>query len=260
LKKYLGIASAILIASVFVFLYAMKIGPFNNSSTNKSVEPAVSTTSENSHKIDENDEEMSVTAMEALLLGYEEAKQHTEEEPLLIHLTSTDDTTVPQKRNDGADGKRNTWNLRFGSEKGNFVTSIKIENGKVISKDVKKDDNNLLRKGLYAISDIKFDSPAAVKEAIEVLGMRPGNPEIADDWIKGYHFTIGGYLTDPDSLEMRWLLRVMGISPNSPNSGNESLRMSVFFDVKTGEMLNATEMTGYDTEGNTMWRDVEPKH
>ncbi|RAV20799.1 hypothetical protein [Paenibacillus contaminans] len=260
MKKYLGIASAILITSVFVFLYAMKIGPFNNSSTNKSVEPAASITSEKTDEIDESDEKISVTAMEALLLGYEEAKKHTDEEPLLIHLTSTDDATVPQERNDGADGKRNTWNLSFGSEKGNFSISMKIDNGKVIPQNVRTDDNNLLSKGQYAISDIHIDSPKAVKQAIEELGMRSGDPEIPDDWIKGYHFTIAGYLTDPNSFEKHWLLRVMGISPNSPNSENESLRMSVFFDVKTGEMLNATEMTGYDKDGNSKWRDVEPKH
>lgn len=254
-KKYIGISSIILIASVVVLLYAlyaMKIGPFDGSS-NK-VEQAAPITSE------KTDEKKSVTAMEALRLGFEEAKKHTEEEPLLINLTSTDNTTVPQERNDGADGKRNAWNLRFGSKKGNFLISITIENGNAITNGVRKDDNNLLRKGQYAISDINIDSPEAVKQAIEVLGMQPGNPEIQDDWIKGYHFTISGYLTDPNSFETRLLLRVMGISSNSPNSENTSLRMNVFFDGKTGEMLNASEMTGYDKEGHSMWRDIEPKH
>ncbi|MBN2982262.1 hypothetical protein [Cohnella algarum] len=171
-------------------------------------------------------------------------------------MTSTDNSPVPQERNDGADGKRNAWDLRFGSKKGNFLTSITIHNGKAVTKKVRTDDNNLLRKGQYAISDINIDSPEAVELATEVLGMRPGNPEIQDDWIKGYHFTISGYLTDPNSYDMRLLLRVMGISPNSPNSESESLRMTVFFDGKTGEMLNASEMTGYDKEGRTSWKDV----
>ncbi|MFC4600279.1 hypothetical protein [Cohnella hongkongensis] len=92
--------------------------------------------------------------------------------------------------------------------------SIKIDNGKVIPQNVRTDANNLLRKGQYPISDIHIDSPEAVKEAIEELDMRPGNPEIPDDWIKGYHFTISGYLTDPNSYETQWLLRVTGISPN----------------------------------------------
>lgn len=263
-KKYLGIVSIILIASIFVLLYAMKNGPINNSS-NKSVEPVASITSKETDETtdeetdEKTDEKKNVTAMEALRLGYEEAKKHTEEEPLLIYLTSTDSSTVPQERNDGLDGKRNTWNVRFGSGKGNFATSIRIDNGKVIAEDMKEDDNNLLGKGQVDISDINLDSPEAVKEAIEELGMQPGNPEIEDDWIKGYHFTIAGYLTDPNSSEEHWLLRIMGISPNSPNSENESLRMSVFFDVKTGEMINATEMTGYDKEGHSMWKDIELK-
>lgn len=243
----------ILIASVAFFLfYALKISPFDGSAQ-KSVEQAVSITSE---KIDEK---INLTALEAMRLGYEEAKKYTEEEPLLIDLTSTDNATVPQGKNDGADGKRNAWNLLFGSKKGNIRISISINNGKA-NADVRKDDNNSLQKGQYAISDIKMDSPEAVKKAIEVLDMRPGNPEIKNDWIKGYHFVIRGFITDPNTSETRLLLRVTGISPNSPNSKNDSLRMNVFFDAKTGEMLNASEMTGYDKEGNTSWKDVELKH
>ena len=68
-----------------------------------------------------------------------------------------------------------------------------------------------------------------------------------------------GFLTDPNSSETRYLLRIMGISPNSPNSENDSLRMTVFFDVKTGEMVNASEMTGYDKDGRTDWKEVELK-
>lgn len=250
-KRYVGIGFIILIASAVFLLYALKIFPFGGSA-HKSVEQAATITNE------KTDEKKSLTAMEALRLGYEEAKKHTEEEPLLISLTSTDNTTVPQEKNDGADGKRNAWNLQFGSKKGNISITMSINNGKA-NATVRKDDSNLLQKGQYAISDIKIDSPEVVKKAIEVLGMRPGNPEIEDDWIKGYHFVIMGFITDPNSSEPRLLLRVTGISPNSPNSENDSLRMNVFFDVKTGEMLNASEMTGYDKEGHTSWRDIESK-
>lgn len=91
------------------------------------------------------------------------------------------------------------------------------------------------------------------------LTLRPGDPEIKDDWIKGYHFSIMGFLTDPNSSEKRYFLRIMGISPNSPNSENDSLRMTVFFDVKTGEIVNASEVTGYDKDGRTNWKEVELK-
>ncbi|MCR6544131.1 hypothetical protein NVS47_01125 [Dehalobacterium formicoaceticum] len=249
-KKYVGISSILLIGVVVLLyaLYVMKIGPFDGSS-NK-VEQNAPMTSNNA------DEKISVTAMEALRLGFEEAKKHTGEEPLLIDMRSKDNTNVPQEKTDGADGKRNTWYLRFGSKKGNFRIYITIENGNAITNDVRKDDNNLLRKGRYTISDINIDSPKAVKQAIEELSMQPGNPEI----YKGYNFTISGFQTDPDSYDTRLLLRVTGISPNSPNSENESLRMHAFFDGKTGEMLNASEMTGYDEEGRSMWRYIEPKH
>jgi len=87
--------------------------------------------------------------------------------------------------------------------------------------------------------------------------MRPGNPEIEDDWIKGYHFEISGFFTDSSSHETQLMLMVTGISPNSPNSDNESLRMNVFFDGKTGEMFSASEMLGYDEEGRSSWKDIE---
>ncbi|MDP1510344.1 hypothetical protein L8C07_07365 [Paenibacillus sp. CMAA1739] len=250
-NRYVGIGFIILIASAVFLLYALKIGPFGGSS-HTPVEQATSISSE------KTDEKKILTMMEALRLGYEEAKKHTEEEPLLISLTSTDDTPVPQGKNDGADGKRNAWNLQFGSKKGNINITMSIKDGKV-NAEVRKDDNNLLQKGLYAVSDIKIDSPEAIKKAIEVLGMRPGDPEIEDDWIKGYHFSIMGFLTDPKSSKPRLLLRVKGISPNSPNSENYSLRMNAFFDVKTGEMVNASEMTGYDKDGRSNWKNAELK-
>jgi hypothetical protein len=234
-------------------LYALKIGPFDGP-PQKPVEQALSTTSE------KTDEKKYLTAMEAWRLGYEEAKKHTEEEPLLIDLTSTDSVVVPQERNDGTDGKRNAWNVLFGSKKGNLSILISIRNGKATADDVKKNKTNLLMKGQYAISDVKIDSPEVVKKAIEVLGMLPGNPQIEDDWIKGYHFNIAGFITDPKSSKPRLLLRVTGISPNSPNSENDSLRMNIFFDVTTGEMLSANEMTGYDKEGHSSWRDIKLKH
>lgn len=266
-KKYVGISSIILIVIMVVLFISMKNAPFDDSS-NQSEEQVATVTSEKINEPEEQaatipneetNEKKSVTVMEALRLGYAEAKKQTEEEPLLISITSTDDTSIPQERTDGGDGTRDAWNLEFGSKKGNVFIYIKIENGIAITKKVKKNDKNLLVKGQDAISDIQMDSPDAVKRAIEVLGMRPGDPAIADDWIKGYHFTITEY-SQPNSSKTRLLLRVMGISPNSPNAENNSLRMSVFFDVKTGEMLDASEMTGYDKDGKTVWKNVEIKH
>lgn len=266
-KKHVGISSIILIVVMVVLFFSMKNIPFDGSS-NQSEEQAASVTSETINEIEKQaatttivkiNEKKSVTAMEALRLGYSEAKKQTEEEPLLINITSTDDTSVSQERTDGADGTRDAWNLEFGSKKGNVFIYIKIDNGIAITNKVNKNDKNLLVKGQYAISDIQIDSSDAVKQAVEILGMKPGNPAIADDWIKGYHFTMGGYNTDPNSSKTRLLLRVMGISPNSPNRENDSLRMSVFFDAKTGEVVSATEMTGYGKDGNTMWKNIELK-
>lgn len=253
-NKHSGIGLTILIASViFLLLFALKIGP-SNGPAQQPVEPTLSTTSE------KTDEKKYLTAMEAWRLGYEEAKKHTEEEPLLIDLTSTDNAAVPQERTDGVDGKRNAWNVLFGSKNGNISISISIRNGKATADNIKENKDNLLMKGQYAFSDVKIDSPEVVKKAIEVLDMQPGNPQIEDDWIKGYHFTITGFITDPNSSKAHLFLRVIGISPNSPNSENDSLRMNVFFDVTTGEIWSASEMTGYDKEGRSSWRDIELKH
>lgn len=253
-NKHIGIGLTILIASViFLLLFVLKIGP-SNGPAQKPVEPTLSTTSEKTN------EKNYLTAMEAWRLGYEEAKKHTEEEPLLIDLTSTDSAEEPQERTDGVDGKRNAWNVLFGSKNGNISISISIRNGKATANDVDENKDNLLRKGQYTFSDVKVDSPEVVKKAIEVLDMQSGNPQIEDDWIKGYHFTIAGFITDPNSSKPRLFLRVIGISPNSPNSENDSLRMNVLFDVTTGEIFSASEMTGYDKEGRSSWREIELIH
>ena len=200
---------------------------------------------------------ISLTAMEAMNLAYEEVKKVTDEEPLLNYLTSTDDTSTALTINDGADGKRNAWNMDFSSASGNMSISVRIRDGICYKGDLITDDNNSLQKGTYSISDIKIDSSDAVKKSIELFNMKPGNPEIEDDWIKGYHFVIANYTIDPYLNEKRLLLRVTGISPNSTNSNNESLRMNVFFDVNTGEVFSATEQTGYDEEGRSSWREID---
>ncbi|WP_310552173.1 hypothetical protein [Paenibacillus glufosinatiresistens] len=252
-KKHVGISSITWIAIIIVLSFSMK-NVFWGSSSNQSEVQAASTTNKRI------EQKKSVTAKEALRLGYAEAKKQMKEEPLLISLTSTDDTSVPQERTDGSDGTRDAWNLEFGSKKGNVFIYIKIDQGMAITKKVNKNDKNLLVKGQYAVSSIQIDSSDAVKQAIKILGMKPGDPAIADDWIKGYHFTINGYSTDPSSSKTRLLLRVMGISPNSPNREHSSLRMSAFFDVQTGKLISATEMTGYDKSGNSLWRNVKLKY
>jgi hypothetical protein len=197
-----------------------------------------------------------LTALEAMNLAYEEVKKISDEEPLLTRLTSTDDTSAELSIYDGADGKRNAWNMNFGTASGSMNISVSIRDGIFYKGDLRIDDNNSLQKGIYSISDIKIDSTDLVKKCIELFNMKPGNPEISDDWIKGYHFVIANYTIDPYLKEEKLLLRVTGISPNSPNSNNESLRMHVFFDVKTGEVFSATEQIGYDEEGRSSWREI----
>ncbi len=198
-----------------------------------------------------------LTALEVMNLAYEEVKMITGEEPLLNYLTSTDDTTASLTVNDGLDGKRNAWNMSFGSASGNMSITASVRDGICYKGDLVTDDNNLLIKGIFSISDIKMDSTEAVNKSIELFDMKPGNPEIEDDWIKGYHFIITDYIIDPSLNKTKLLLRVTGISPNSPNSNNESLRMNVFFDVSTGEVFSATEQTGYDEEGRSAWREID---
>lgn len=200
---------------------------------------------------------VSLTAVEAINLAYEEVKKVTDEEPLLNYLTSTDDTPTEQTISAGADGKRNAWNMHFGSTSGNMSISVNIKDGVCYKGDLVTDDSNSLSKGTYSISDIKIDSSDAVKKSIELFNMKPGDPKIEDDWIKGYHFVVANYTIDPTLNKSKLLLRVTGISPNSPNSNNESLRMNVFFDVYTGEVFSATEQTGYDEEGRSSWREID---
>ena len=147
--------------------------------------------------------------------------------------------------------------MHFGSTSGNMSISVNIRDGVCYKGDLVTDDSNSLSKGIYSISDIKIDSSDAVKKSIELFNMKPGDPKIEDDWIKGYHFVIANYIIDPTSNKSKLLLRVTGISPNSPNSNNESLRMNVFFDVYTGEVFSATEQTGYDEEGRSSWREID---
>lgn len=52
------------------------------------------------------------------------------------------------------------------------------------------------------------------------------------------------------------MMRVTGISPHSPNSENDSLRMNAFFDPETREIFSAAEQVGYDEEGRSVWEDV----
>ncbi len=202
-------------------------------------------------------EKIELTAMEAFSLAFEESNILTNEELLLIHLQSSDDTGEIQTINAGVDGKRSEWGFSIGTAKGNISIDGNIRNGKCNIVRVSKDDSNSLQKGRFRSSEINIDSPAAIKRTVNELKMKPGNPAIADDWLKGYHFTITGALTNPNSFETRLVLRVTGISPNSPNRNNDSLRMNVFFDGRTGEMVSASEQIGYDHDGHSIWHEIE---
>ncbi|MDD2246574.1 MAG: hypothetical protein PHI70_04095 [Proteiniphilum sp.] len=247
-KRYIGISLLVLIVCGITLLYLLKLNPFSASMEKPAASPVTGEAAIG---------KKSLTAMEALLLAYEEAKKISQEELLLIDLRSTDDTDSVQTINDGADGRRTAWNFSLGSAKGNISIAGDIRDGKCNIVQARKDDNNSLRKGIYHISDIKIDSPEVVQKAIKTLNMQPGNPLIKDDWVKGYHFAVYGALTDSNSFDTLLVLRVTGISPNSPNSNNESLRMNVFFDGRTGEMVSASEQVGYDQDGRSMWRKIE---
>ncbi|WNR44414.1 hypothetical protein [Paenibacillus roseipurpureus] len=251
-KKSINIVVSILILCTILLL--MWIRPFGGN-THKSGEQVSSVA------VEKIDEAKSFSLGEALRLGYEEARKHTEEEPLLIDLSSTDSSSVPQKKTDGMDGKRNSWNMTFGTKRGSIHISIEINNGLISVPQIANDNNNGLRKGMYALSDIQVDSPQVIQKAIEILGIRPGDPAISDDWIKGFHFSIAPFQTNPSKpSDTTLLLEVTGISPHSPNSKNESLRMIVYFNVKTGEIFNASEMMGYDKDGRTTWKAIDLIH
>lgn len=60
-----------------------------------------------------------------------------------------------------------------------------------------------------------------------------------------------GIPLDENSTDATLVLRVIGISPQSPNGKNESLLAHIFFDGSTGEIISSTEQTGYDAEGRS---------
>ena len=198
-----------------------------------------------------------LTALEAFALAYEEAKKVTAEEPLLIYLGSSDDTNKTAFGvSNGSDGRRNSWSFSFGSAKGNLALGGSIHDGECTIVQVAHDDNNSLQKGKYHISDIKLDSPEAIRQAIKTLDLRQGDPLAKNDWFTGYHFTIAEVYPDPYSPQTLLVFRVTGISPASLNHNRENLRMQAFFAAQTGELVHAQEQTGYDEEGHSAWREV----
>lgn len=96
-KRYIGISLLVLIVCSITLLCLLKFNPFSASIEKSADSPITS---------EETSEKKSLTAMEALLLAYEETKKVSEEEPLLIDLRSTDDTDTVPTISDGADGKK----------------------------------------------------------------------------------------------------------------------------------------------------------
>ncbi|WNS42291.1 hypothetical protein [Paenibacillus sp. MMS20-IR301] len=88
-KKHVGISSITLIVIMVVLFFSMRNIPFDGSS-NKSEEPAATIADKGTY------EKKSLTATEALRLGYSEAKKLTEEEPLLLNITSILILTPPK--------------------------------------------------------------------------------------------------------------------------------------------------------------------
>lgn len=193
-----------------------------------------------------------LTAKEAWALAYKDV-QSVMNDPLLDNIQSTDDTEETPKVKEGLNGRRAAWNLSFGNAEGTMRVCCKVRDGKNSIDFVKENKDGLFLKGEYRISDLKIDSADAVKKAIKVKHIKPGNPNVEDDWIKGYHITIYGALTDPDSYDTTMVIRVTGISPDSPNKDGDSLLAHVFLDPKTGEILSASKQTGYDADGRTTW-------
>lgn len=225
-----------------IFIAVVSIEVYDNS-TEKTVRTSA-------NQIEENKEML--TAKEAWELAYKDA-QSVMTDPLLDNIQSTDDTKESPNIKEGLNGRRTAWNLSFGNAEGTVRVCCKVREGKSSIDFVKENKEGLFLKGEYRISDLKVDSAYAVKKAIKVKHIKPGNPNVEDDWIKGYHITIYGALTNPDSYDTTMVIRVTGISPDSPNKDGDSLLAHVFLDPRTGEILSASKQTGYDSDGRTTW-------
>ena len=136
-----------------------------------------------------------LTLKEAYLL----ARRDIEDDGFQLHsLRSVDRDSV---LNDlGLDGRRYFWGLWFNLSGTDEFLSVDIRNGNVIE--------IFEFNGYYGASDlirkelIKLDSPEALKRAVDVAQLIPG-----EVWAIGYHFTLRHY---PEGI----IMSVIGLSPD----------------------------------------------
>lgn len=183
------------------------------------------------------------------------------DEPLLIHASSTDSRPTDSTINSGKEGKRADWNGEFGDTKGsrNIVCTLRGAEINIEyigdAKDIPDNENGEkhLAIGRYKVGDIKLDSNnQIVLGKIKELGIKPGNPDIPADWIRGYHYTLSIVYLD-DSENKMLVLRVTGISPESPNEKGESMMAVCEFNAEDGSFIGASKKIGYDKDGHSIW-------
>jgi len=198
----------------------------------------------------ESQESMGVTAAEAVLLAFDNIKDFISD-PYFTMVNSTDFDDLPTI-DSGQDGKRRVWYVSMADEYGNKQASCKVVDKKI--EDVHSDDVSnydwpiYFQKGKYRIQDLHIDSDEAVKIAIEEKGLKPGDPEIPENWLRGYHFTVVDAYSPDNPDETAFVIIVAGISPN----GNIA---KVTIAQETGEILGAGEQVGYDEDGHSIWEE-----
>lgn len=186
------------------------------------------------------------------------------DDPLLISITSTDSTETDNTADPGKDGKRPAWNGEFGDIRGSKVVVCALRGDEIridfISEAKNIPDNENGEKhlaiGQYRVNDIKLDSnDQIVLDKIKELKLKPGNPSIQHDWIRGYHYSI--YKPALDDSENEFLvLAVFGISPESPNEKGESMMAICEFNAKDGSFIRASKKIGYDKDGRSIWEPM----
>lgn len=186
------------------------------------------------------------------------------DDPLLISITSTDSNETDNNIDAGKDGKRSDWNGEFGDIKGSKVVVCSLRGAEIridfISEAKNIPDNENGEKhlaiGQYRVNDIKLDSnDQIVLDKIKELKLKPGNPSIQQDWIRGYHYSI--YEPDlNDSENESLVLAVFGISPESPNEKGESMMAICEFNAKDGSFIRASKKIGYDKDGRSIWEPM----
>lgn len=187
--------------------------------------------------------------------------QNLMDDPLLISLTSTDSPATDNTIDSGKDGKRSDWNGEFGDSKGSKIVICSLRGTEIkigFIDDAKKIPDNEngekhLAIGQYSVSNINIDSnDRIVLDKIKELKLKPGNPSVTGDWIRGYHYSL--YKTSLNGTENEALvLGIIGISPDSPNEKGESMMALCEFNAEDRSYIRAAKKIGYDQDGRSIW-------